>query len=248
MKIVLQKFIAQAGYCSRRKAEELIKKGAGLENGPILVNGRPPELGEKVDENDDVRIDGKKIFLSNDKIYIMLNKPAGYTCTNRKFPGEKNVFELLRTFTCSQSSPNKGERLFIVGRLDKNSRGLILLTNDGNLTLKLTHPRYEHEKEYEIKLKIQMSNVKTIIEKLKFGVNIEEDDGTVRVKDAKYLEGNKFKIILTEGKKRQIRRMFTAIGCQVTDIIRTRIGNLKLNDLPEGQWLFLSAEEIKNLK
>ena len=245
MKIVLQKFIAQAGFSSRRKAEDLIR------NKMVLVNGQPAELGMKVDENDDVKVRGEKIKLANEKIYIMLNKPKGYTCTNRKFPGEKNVFELLmKPPTSPQPSPYKeeGGRLFIVGRLDKNSRGLVLLTNDGDLTQKLTHPKYEHEKEYFVETRHCLVSTDVLTKKLKTGVDIGEGDGMARAKDAKYIENNKLKIILTEGKKRQIRRMFKILGCDVIDIIRTRIGNLKLDDLPEGQWRYLENEEIKNLK
>jgi len=247
-KIVLQKFIAQSSCCSRRKAEEMIK------NSKVQVNGRPAELGMKVDEKDDVRIYGKKILLSNDKIYIMLNKPAGYTCTNRKFPGEKNVFELLSTTNVKTNigtTPGLSlriKKLIIVGRLDKNSRGLVLLTNDGGLAQKLTHPKFEHEKEYIVVTGHCPATTDMIIKKLNNGIDIGEGDGIVKTKNINYLGNNKFKIILTQGKKRQIRRMFKALGCEVTGILKTRIGNLKLNDLPAGRWRFLNNEEIKKLK
>jgi pseudouridine synthase len=240
MKIVLQKFIAESGYGSRRKAEELIRQGK------VKINGRIAELGERADENDEVMIGGKKIDLANKKIYIKLNKPKDYVCTSRKFKGEKNVFDLL---TSPYPSPSQGDgvRLFIVGRLDKDSRGLVLLTNDGDLTQKLTHPKYEHEKEYVINVKCQISNFKLLLEKLLKGIDIGEGDGVVKAKEARYLGDNNFKLVLTEGKKRQIRRMFKTLNCEIADLVRVRIGCLKLEDLKEGEWRYLKENEIVKL-
>jgi pseudouridine synthase len=243
MKIVLQKFIAESGYCSRRKAEELIRQSVGAHsNAPVLVNGELPELGMKVDEKDEVKIFGKIIRLPKDKIYLKLNKPVGYVCTNKSFKDEKSVFELL---------PVKFRSLIIAGRLDKDSRGLLFLTNDGDLVARLTHPRYEHEKEYaagiwnqELGTGIDFRNV---CNKLKSGVDIGEGDGVVKVKKIEYLGSNRFKIILTEGKKRQIRRMFRALGLEVKDLTRMRIGSLVLGDLKEGDWQELIQDEIDKL-
>ncbi|MFH1661575.1 MAG: pseudouridine synthase [Candidatus Falkowbacteria bacterium] len=240
MKIVLQKFIADSGLCSRRNAEELIRLKK------VMVNKKPAELGMKVDENDEIKINSKKIELEKHKIYIKLNKPAGYICTNKKFKGEKNVFDLI----------NLKERLFVVGRLDKDSRGLVLLTNDGELTQKLTHPKFEHEKKYIVTVGTRRCLVPTddIIKKFKKGVDIGDDDGIVKAKKIKYLstqggQGNsKFEIILAQGKKRQIRRMFKKVGYDVEDLDRIKIGSLKLGNLAEGEWEYLGEEEIKNLK
>lgn len=232
MKIVLQKFIAQAGFCSRRQAEEFIKKGR------VFINGKIAEPGMRADENDEVKIGGKRLVLHKKLIYIKLNKPEGYVCTSRKFKDEKNIFGLVGV----------KERLFATGRLDKDSRGLILLTNDGELADKLTHPRYEHKKNYEVRIKnygLSDEKIKEIENKLKKGVDIGEGDGAVKAKDARWLGGNKFLIVLTEGKKRQIRRMFKAFGCQVVDLVRISIGELELGDLKEGEWRYLSNEEIK---
>ncbi len=240
MKIVLQKFIAQSGLCSRRNAEEMIRSGK------VTVNNQPAELGMKADESDDVRINGEKIILHEEKIYIVLNKPKGYTCTSRKFEGEKNVFELVKSY----------ERLFVVGRLDKESRGLVLLTNDGDLAQKITHPKYEHEKEYVVTVKdfqLKASNDE-IVRKIKNGVDIGEGDGIATVKQIKLLNFDKkqflikYSIILTEGKKRQIRRMFKALDLHILDLARVRIGTINLGGLKEGGWRHLTEEEANKLK
>lgn len=232
MKIVLQKFIAQAGFCSRRQAEEFIKKGR------VFINGKIAEPGVRADENDEVEIGGKMLVLHKKLIYIKLNKPQGYVCTSRKFKDEKNVFDLVEV----------DERLFAVGRLDKDSRGLVLLTNDGDLAQRLTHPKYGHKKNYEVRIKnCELSNekIKEIENKFIKGVDIGEGDGVVKAKKISYVGDEKFAITLTEGKKRQIRRMFAALGYQVVDLIRVGIGNLELWDLKEGEWKYLSDEEIK---
>ncbi len=219
--MLLQKYIAQSGYCSRRKAEELIKQGR------VILNGKIAKIGDKVDKGDQVIIQGKEIKLPKEQIYIILNKPKGYVCTSRKFKKEKNVFDLL---------PTK-EKLSLAGRLDKDSRGLVLLSNDGDLIQKLTHPRYEHEKEYIVKIKNEQNlSQSIIIEKFIKGIDIGEGDGIVCAKEIKCLGNNKFRIILTSGKKRQIRRMFKALNCEVLDLERIRIGNIKLGKLKSGEW------------
>jgi len=230
MKIVLQKFIADSGLCSRRKAEGMIRDGR------VVVNGYPAELGMKVDKEDRVAIDGKKLNTGSKLVYIKLNKPAEYTCTNRQFKGEKNIFDLIKV----------EERLFAVGRLDKDSRGLVLLTNDGKLTQKLTHPRNQHEKEYitevyspKLKGDLTEKQVESIIKQMKQGVDIHEGDGNIQALDVEYLNNNKFKVVLIQGKKRQIRRMFQTLGFTVKDLIRTRIGKIKLGNLKEGEWEYI---------
>ncbi|MEK9130094.1 MAG: pseudouridine synthase [Patescibacteria group bacterium] len=229
--MILQKFIAATGFCSRRKAKELIKMGK------VKINNQIAQSGYAVKENDVVEIDNKKLELPKEKIYIKFNKPIDYVCTHGTFKGEKNIFELL---------PLKMNRLIIVGRLDKNSRGLIILTNDGLFAELLTHPRYENEKEYYVKIfnpsTVEWLNNKSaeIIQRFKRGINIGEGDGVVRAKNIEYLGDNNFKIILTEGKKRQIRRMFKIFGLEVKDLTRTRIGKWKLENLAEGKWEILN--------
>lgn len=234
-KQILQKFIAGSGYCSRRKAEELIRKGW------VTVNGRPAELGQRAGLGDRVEINGEEIKLANDKIYIKLNKPKGYVCTSRKFENEKNVFDLVKT----------KERLFVVGRLDKDTSGLVLITNDGELTQELTHPRFEHEKEYKVKVRqAELSQVEAerIVRALSAGVNIGEGDGMARAHRIKFIGNKSFLITLKEGKNRQIRRMFKSAGADVDDLQRIRIKNLILGNLKEGKWEYLNEEAIKDLK
>jgi 23S rRNA pseudouridine2605 synthase len=240
--MTLQKFIAASGLCSRRQAEELIRRGK------VTVNGEKAELGMKADEGDDVRVNGKKLCLPKEKIYIKLNKPAGYTCTHRRFKGEKNIFSLPVAIEAKNFAS-----LHVAGRLDKDSRGLVLLTNDGELTEKLTHPRYGHGKVYKVKsrkLKSERAGEKELNDLTKTllrGIDIGEGDGVVRAKSVKYLGDNKFEVVLTEGKKRQIRRMFKALGCEVEDLVRTAIGGVTLGGLAEGKWRHLTNNEIKNI-
>lgn len=251
MKKILQKYIAESGLCSRRRAEEMIRSGL------VLVNGQKAEPGMRVDEGDEVKINNKIIKPSNDRIYIIMNKPAGYTCTNRKFKDEKNVFELLssRTLPALTGTSPKGRGLVaglkIAGRLDKDSRGLILLTNDGDLVNKITHPRYGHAKKYIVKISnsqfvISGQFLKDLIYNFKKGVDIGDGEAG-RAKSVKYLGDDKFEIILGEGKKRQIRRMFEALGLKVKDLQRTAIGNIKLGKLKTGELKELSPDEAKEI-
>lgn len=231
--MILQKIIASSGYCSRRKAEELIR--AGL----VKVNGRLALAGESADlEKDKITIKGKLISRPEKKVYLKLNKPLNYTCTNRQFPGEKNIFELI----------NLPLRLFTVGRLDKNSRGLVLLTNDGDLAQKLSHPKYEQEKVYEVKVKGVVKAGELIAKKLVGGIKANEEDGVLHAKRVKYLQNNFFIITLDEGKKRQIRKMLESFDLQVIDLRRVTLAGLELGDLKEGRWVYLNQEEINKLK
>lgn len=215
---VLQKFIADSGYCSRRRAEELIADGR------VKVNGAVAEPGRKVDEKDKVQVDGRPLSSPSSKIYIKLYKPAGYVCTNRRFAGEKNVFDLVQV----------KERLFVAGRLDKDSRGLVVLTNDGEWVNKITHPSFGCEKEYHV----QVSRLDAdILRSLRKGVDIG-DEGVVRVKKVEKMDDHTIKIVLEQGKKRQIRRMLSAGGVKVKDLKRVRIHNIGLEELQEGEWTY----------
>jgi pseudouridine synthase len=247
LKIPLQKFIADAGYCSRKQAEEMLKKSVEGNRHLVLVNGISVGPGIRVDENDDVRVDGKKLELPKQKIYIKLNKPAGYTCTTREFKNEKNVLILLQDGGEGSKLLSK-HRLLIVGRLDKNSRGLIILTSDGDLGQRLTHPKFKHRKTYEVKIKQKDYDPKEVENRFTQGVDIGEEAGIVRAEKTSHLGNKRFEVVLTQGKKRQIRRMFNTLGLTVTDLVRVGVDELRLGDLKEGEWRHLTQEEIEKLK
>ncbi len=235
MKKILQKLIAEAGYCSRRAAEDLIKRGQ------VKINGVLAKPGDMADENDKIKVRGQIIGAPKEKVYIKMNKPIGYTCTNRQFKGEKNIFEL------AESLPSG---VFTIGRLDKNSRGLILISNDGDLTLKLTHPRMAHEKIYEVKVRADISDITVGKIKTNFikGISFGLEEGIAKAKKVDYLGDGAFKIILCEGKKRQIRRMFESVEIRVIDLKRVSFAGLELGSLPEGKWGYLNKAEIERLK
>ena len=190
----------------------------------VKVNKQDIALGKRVSEKDLVTIDGEEIRLQKDLVYIALNKPRGYVCTNEE--KEKNVFSLVKT----------KERLFVVGRLDKKSRGLVILTNDGDFAYRLTHPSFSHEKEYTVELSRDIDE--RAKKKMKSGVDIKEKT-KAKIKDIERIGFRKYKVILTEGKKRQIRRMFEVFNCTVLDLQRVRIGKYELGDLKEKRWKYI---------
>ncbi len=235
-KINLTKLIAENSPYSRRQAEKLIREGV------VKIDNRPAKLGEKANDISTIKINGKKLIGTDKKIYIKLNKPSGYVCTNRFFKGEKNIFSLI----------NLPERLFSLGRLDKDSCGLIILTNDGNLTYKLTHPKFEHDKVYVVKLKNdsrlkENDFIKRITGSFKKGLNIGEKT-LAKAQAINQIGENEFEIILSEGKKRQIREMFRVFGLEVSFLKRISFAGIKLGNLKEGQWVNLTKEEIEILK
>lgn len=244
--IPLQKRIADSGHCSRREAEKLIR------NGKVKVNDQVARLGERVREEDVITIGKKTITPDEEKVYIIINKPEGYVCSNRKFKGEKNIFDLLLEKKGRELKLK--HRLFVVGRLDKNSHGLVLVTNDGELTHQITHPRFQHEKEYKVRIKnydLRFKNgSQKVVEKLMRGIRI--DGKLANAKKVEYLGNGEFKIILTQGIKRQIREMFKALRFEIKDIKRTRIHvgqtSIGLGDLKKGKWRRLRDEEIAKLK
>jgi 23S rRNA pseudouridine2605 synthase len=224
----LQKYLARAGVASRRKAEELIISGR------VTVNGQIAELGNKVQAGDDVRLDGKRVEKMVGTITYMLNKPAGYVTTADDEMGRQTVLELL---------PNT-PGLHPVGRLDMDSEGLLLLTTDGDLTLRLTHPRFEHEKEYDVTCKegeVQAGEL-SILER-----GLELDDGKAKALVAKRTP-NGCKLVLAEGRNRQVRRMLAKVGYTVTRLVRTRIARLELGGLPSGQYRELTPDDLKLLE
>ena len=237
MKILLQKVMASSGNYSRREAEELIRAGK------VLLNDEPAFLGERAEPGVDViKVDGKILGGASELIYIKLNKPAGFVSTTARFRDEKSVFDLVSV----------KEKLFPVGRLDKDSRGLILLTNDGDLAQKLSHPRFEHEKVYEIRVRFNKIErdykPDDIMRALEEGFDIGEGDGLARAKKAEYLQNDFFRVTLTQGKKRQLRRMFSLLSFKILDLKRVEFSALKVGSLKEGTWAYLSKKEVEDLR
>jgi 23S rRNA pseudouridine2605 synthase len=228
----LQKALAAAGLGSRRKCEEMI------ETGRVTVNGEIATIGDRVDiDTDKVAVNGISIDLKTEKKYYLLNKPAGFITTVRDTRGRPTVMHLIK----------EKERLFPVGRLDKNTRGLLLITNDGYLAQKMTHPSHGIEKTYLVQ--VQGNLTSQWLQKLRKGVVLEEGKtmpARVRVlrqaADRALLE-----MTIHEGKKRQIRRMLAALGLEVLDLMRTKVGPLTLHGVEEGSYRSLTPQEIRKL-
>ncbi|MFO7965688.1 MAG: pseudouridine synthase [Desulfobacterales bacterium] len=219
----LQKFLSASGFCSRRRGEELIADGR------VTVNGEPRKLGDKVDpEKDRVAVDGKRISLDQQLTYIAMNKPRGVVTSCRQ-PKDKTVLDLI----------DVAERVYPVGRLDKESSGLLLLTNDGRLHHRLSHPSFDHEKEYEVA--VEQPLMDGAIKSLEKGILLPE--GKTRPAKVRRISATRFRIVLKEGKNRQIRRMMEKMGNRVIDLKRIRISDLKLGKLKPGDWRFLNEKE-----
>lgn len=224
----LQKFLSSAGVCSRRQGEEYIKKGSVKVNGEVVI-----ELGTKVDPTRDrIEIDRKLIKEAQNRVYIVLNKPKDYV-TSCKQPEDKIVLDLI----------DIPERIFPVGRLDKASTGLLILTNDGLLHHRISHPSQNHEKEYEVVLAKPIPN--GALKKMEKGLPMM---GT-KTRSAKIekISPTRFRIVLREGKNKQIRRMVRKVGNRVLRLKRIRISNIRLGTLAEGRWRYLTEKEKKGL-
>ena len=220
----LNKFISETGICSRREADKLIEQGR------VTVNGKKPELGTKVSSADDVRVDGKPLKVKRERIYIAFNKPLGITCTT-ELHIKGNIIDYI----------NHPERIFPIGRLDKPSEGLIFLTNDGDIVNKILRAGNNHEKEYVVT--VDKTITPDFIKKMSDGVAILD---TITKKCTVIQEGpNRFRIILTQGLNRQIRRMCEALDYNVTKLKRTRIMNIKLDRLAIGEWRYLNSVEME---
>lgn len=229
--IYLTQFLAKTKLGSRRQAEKLIKQKK------VKVNNEIAYLGQKINGDEKIEINNKEISKQNLKNtdLILFNKPAGYTCTKRSFKGENNIYSLL---------PKKYNNYIIIGRLDKNSRGLLLLTNNGFLANKISHPKYAYEKKYLVRL-ANDKNLKQskLFVKLKKGVKNEEGE-ILKLKNI-YKENDAWLITLTEGKKRHIRKMFQIINILVTDLQRISIAKFELNNLKEGSFKVVKEENIR---
>lgn len=223
----INKYIGETGFCSRREADKIIEEGR------VTINGELAHLGSKVEAGDKVCIDGKPIGKKRKHIYIALNKPVGITCTTERHI-KGNIIDFV----------NHPERIFHIGRLDKDSQGLILLTNDGDIVNKILRAENNNEKEYIVTVNKPITS--QFIDGMSKGVRIL---GTV-TKPCKVtpINDRTFRIILTQGLNRQIRRMCQAFGYQVVKLKRIRIMNIKLGDLKIGQWRYLTTEELNELK
>ena len=223
----LQKFLSNAGIASRRRAETLISAGH------VVVNGKVAVLGDKVDpETDQVKVLGKPVKPERSFYYIAVNKPLNVISSRFDPQKRKSVYDFLPKDIKS--------KVWSIGRLDFKTEGLMLFTNDGDLTELLAHPRHEHEKEYEIELNKAIEETK--IGRLKEGVQIGEDVSAAASKVK--VRNNKVYITINEGKKHQVRKMVEAIGYKVKSLKRIRMGKLELGDLPIGKYKFVQKSEI----
>ena len=229
----LNKYIAQAGVASRRKADELTV------NGNVKVNGKVmKEVGYQVQPGDRVEVNGTPVLFSEKKVYVALNKPLGYVTTMKDEHDRPIVAELVADMP---------ERLFPVGRLDYNTSGLLIMTNDGDMAYKLTHPKHEVTKTYRARVAGYLSDAK--IAKLRRGVDIGGFiTSRARVEVVKQMERSTVvEIEIHEGKNRQVRKMFKAVGCPVQELERVAIGTIRLGRLRPGHYRKLTKEEIEYL-
>jgi 23S rRNA pseudouridine2605 synthase len=230
----LQKWLASCGYGSRRACEQLVQAGRVKANGEIVP------LGTKIDpEQDRVEVDGKPVHPPETGIYLILHKPSGYITTRKDPHAKRTVMELLKGV--------KGS-VYPVGRLDADSEGLLLFTKDGDLTYRLLHPRYKVPKTYRVSL--QRVPSEEALERLRQG--IELDDGITAPAEVRWVKRSAGQIVLDitlhEGRKRQVKRMFLAVGCPVIRLVRIQFGPLQLGDLAPGKWRYLTAREIAALR
>ncbi len=222
----LNKFISETGFCSRREADRLIEQGR------VTINGKQPEMGTKVLPGDDVCVDGKPVAAKEKPVYIALNKPTGITCTTeRDVPG--NIVDFI----------GHKKRIFPIGRLDKPSDGLIFLTNDGDIVNKILRAGNNHEKEYVVRVDKPITG--EFLKQMSSGVKIL-DTVTLPCKVTKETKFS-FRIVLTQGLNRQIRRMCEALGYEVYKLRRVRIMNISLDGIPNGKWRYLTDAEVAEI-
>jgi pseudouridine synthase len=229
MSVRINKYLSEVGYCSRRIADRLI------EEGKVTINGKVPEIGTRVEEGDQVEVKGQRIEKSRKQknIYLAFNKPIGIVCTTNRIVDPDNIIDFIKY----------PSRIFPIGRLDKLSEGLIFLTNDGDIVNKILRARNNHEKEYIVSVNRPID--KDFIKSMSRGVEIL--DTITKNCFVKKLGPKKFKIILTQGLNRQIRRMCESLGYRVISLKRVRIMNIKL-DVPTGKYREFTKEELSKLK
>lgn len=228
-KVRINKYIAEAGICSRREADKWIDKGL------VTINGKVASMGDRVCSKDKVTVCGKPVGSKNEKVVLAFYKPIGITCTEKDKFAEKNIVEYV----------NYPIRVTYAGRLDKDSEGLILLTNDGELIQKLMKGAAKHEKEYVVKVKKELAD--SFLENMAKGIYLKELDQTTRPCEVEKIGKYTFRIILTQGLNRQIRRMCKELGNEVASLKRVRIMNIELGNLPYGKWRQVSGSELESL-
>ncbi|PYJ23273.1 MAG: hypothetical protein DME99_03355 [Verrucomicrobia bacterium] len=225
----LNRFLASAGIGSRRRCDELIAAGRVIINGKVCTN-----FSAQPSARDHVKVDGK-LLRAEPPLTIMLHKPAGFISTRKDPHARDTVFDLL---------PPKFSRLFNIGRLDAQTEGLLLLTNDGELAQRLTHPRYKIDKEYEVTLDRPWDSA--LAPKLLKGIFLAGQGA--RIERLHPVTPTHLRVVLRQGINRQIRRMFEAVGYHVKHLLRVRIGNLRLSNLPRGHWRVLTKREMESLQ
>ncbi len=224
----INKYLSEVGYCSRRRADKLIKEGK------VIINGKIPEIGTKVEDDDEVVVEGQRIekLKKQKNIYLAFNKPVGIVCTTDRRVEPDNIIDFIKY----------PKRIFPIGRLDKHSKGLIFLTNDGDIVNKILRARNNHEKEYIVNVNRPITS--EFIHSMSNGVEILET--ITKNCFVKQLGQKKFKIILTQGLNRQIRRMCDSLGYRVQSLERVRIMNIKL-DVPTGKYREFTKKELLQL-
>lgn len=230
----LQKIISARGVLSRRGAEQAIQEGR------VTVNGVPALLGQQADpEKDVIAVDGIPLPASEKLVYLLLNKPTGYVTTLSDEQGRKNVAQLVR---------DCGTRVYPVGRLDLNSEGLLLLTNDGDLTQKLTHPSHQVEKEYQVRVTGDVERALPLLRRDMTVDGVSYLAAKVRVLPSQAQGSTLLSVTIHQGKNRQVRKMCAACGLTVHRLKRVREGTLRLGELRPGKWRYLTEAELKALK
>jgi 23S rRNA pseudouridine2604 synthase len=223
----INKYLSEVGYCSRRATDKLIEQGR------VTINGAVPEMGTKIIAGDEVKVDGKRISEPKEQpVYIAFNKPVGIVCTTDVNVEKDNIIDFI----------NYPKRIFPIGRLDKPSEGLIFLTNDGDIVNKILRARNNHEKEYRVTVNKPITQ--DFIERMAAGIPML--DTITRKCEVKQIDKFQFKIILTQGLNRQIRRMCDFLEYRVIKLRRTRIMNISL-DIPIGKWRDLTSDELKEI-
>jgi 23S rRNA pseudouridine2604 synthase len=225
----INKYLSEVGFCSRREADKLIDAGR------VTINGAVPEMGTKITPTDEVHVDGKLIVNTNEEfVYLAFNKPVGIVCTTDTRVEKDNIIDFI----------NYPKRIFPIGRLDKPSEGLILLTDDGDIVNKILRASNNHEKEYIVRVDKRISQ--TFLLRMAGGIYLEELDKTTKKCVVKKIDSQTFSIILTQGLNRQIRRMCEYLTYEVETLKRTRIMNIPL-DMPIGEYRELTKQEFKDL-